>query len=118
MRSKTTLSGKDKSIRRKYREKALKLFREGWGYKHVATQLNLSIFTVRDWHRLYRCDSFEPEIRNPGNSPVNVIDEETKEHIRMDYKGGETISSLCLKYGKCKTTIRYIVNYSGQEPEA
>lgn len=110
MKSKTKLSDKDKTLRRIYREKALKLFEEGWGYKRVATQLNLSMFTVRDWHRLYRGGSFETELRNPGKSPANVIDEETKALIRNDYNAGETISSLAMKYGKCKTTIRYILN--------
>ncbi len=110
MKSKTTLSGKDKSIRTKYRDRALKLFEEGFGYKRVATQLNLSIYTVRDWHRLYRSGFFEAKIRTPGNFPANILDEETKGQIRKEYKAGETISGLSLKYGKSKATIRYFVN--------
>jgi len=111
---KTTLSGKDRAIRTKYREKALKLFEEGFGYKRVATLLNLSIFTVRDWHRLYRSGFFEPQIRNPGNFAANILEEETKEQIRKEYKAGETISGLSLKYGKSKATIRYLVNKEEQ----
>lgn len=110
MKIKTTaLTGRTKSLRRHYREIALQLFEEGMGYKRVASHLNLSMHTVRDWHRLYRCGSFEPKIREPGNSPANVIDKETKEQIKRDYEGGATIGCLSMKYKKCKSTIRYLL---------
>ena len=42
------------------REKALKLFRAGLGYKSVARTLGLSVYTVRDWSRQFKAGRFMP----------------------------------------------------------
>ena len=44
------------------RRAALKLFRQGLGYKAVATILGLSANTVRDWGRAYKKGEFRVEL--------------------------------------------------------
>ena len=44
------------------RRAALKLFNSGLGYKAVASTLNLSVNTVRDWARAYRRGNFDVKV--------------------------------------------------------
>lgn len=44
------------------RRAALKLFKSGLGYKAVATTLNLSANTVRDWGRAFKRGTFEAKV--------------------------------------------------------
>lgn len=88
---------------------ALGLFKEGLGYKAVASKLNLSIYTVRDWYALYQGGFFTPEMKKPGNKHENILDSKIKEEIRNEHEKGMSISSLGRKYGKSKTSIRYLL---------
>lgn len=63
----TTKSSPAERVRPDYapeakRRSALKLFREGFGYKAVATILGLSTNTVRDWGRAYKKGEFRVEL--------------------------------------------------------
>lgn len=96
----------------KYRARAFKLFKLGLGYRTVSAMLGISVYTARDWDRLYKMGKFGPKIKHPGNCPENLTNKELREKVRAEHQGGASISSLSMKYGKCKSTIRYWVNSS------
>jgi len=104
---KVKVSELSKSSRIQYRQRAFALFEKGYGYFATARILKLSIFTVRDWHRLYKEGFFEPELKKPGNCHSNLLPKEIKEKVREEYEAGVSVTSLCTKYGKSKSTIRY-----------
>lgn len=104
---KIRLSDMTASTRIKYREKALQLFEKGSGYMTVAAKLKLSIYTVRDWYRLYRGGFFSADLKKPGNSSENHCSKDIKDEVREEFLHGSSVSSLSVKFGKSKSTIRY-----------
>lgn len=103
-------SSLSEASRVKYRAKALKLFKRGLGYRVVSAMLGISVYTVREWDRLFKMGKFNPQIKHPGNSPKNISNKELREKVKAEHEKGASISSLSMKYGKCKSTIRYWVN--------
>lgn len=106
------LSKVSREDRVKYRARAFKLFKHGLGYRTVSSMLGISVYTVRDWDRLYKMGKFGPKIKHPGNCPENLSNKELRERVRTEHEAGASISSLSMRYGKCKSTIRYWVNSS------
>ncbi len=106
------LNSLSRESRIKYRARAFKLFKLGLGYRTVSAMLGISVYTVRDWDRLYKMGKFGPKIKHPGNCPENLTKKELREKVRSEHQEGASISSLSMKYGKCKSTIRYWVNSS------
>lgn len=111
-RNKISLSALSSEERLKYRKKAFALFKQGFGYKAVASKLQLSVFTVKDWDRLYKGGYFKPEIKKPGNFSENVLSADLKEQVRKEFNEGASVCSLSVKYGKSKSTIRYWIKNS------
>ena len=109
---KLSLSTLSREERLKYRKKASALFKQGFGYKAVASKLQLSVFTVKDWDRLYKGGYFKPEIKKPGNFSENVLSADLKEQVRKEFNEGASVCSLSVKYGKSKSTIRYWIRNS------
>lgn len=108
-------SSLSKKIRTQYRQIAYDFFKKGHSYKYVSSRLGLSVYTVREWHQLFRAGAFNPEIKLPGPTSQSRSTKEARELIRAEYKKGASVSSLSVKYGKCKTTIRYWINGKEQE---
>lgn len=52
-----------RAIPDKKRKQALMLFKKGFGYRTVASLLDLSENTVRGWSRQYKKGEFEPNLR-------------------------------------------------------
>lgn len=96
-----------KASREKYRSQANKLFEKDFGYRAVASMLRISDYTVRNWVRLYKIGAFEPKIKPRGNSPQNYSLKVLRDLIRDEYENRESITSLSMKYGKNKSTVRY-----------
>ena len=88
------------------RQRALDLFNEGCGYKRVATILNLSAYTVRDWLKEYEVGIFKPEGQKVGR-PEKVLSKEFGDTITQEHRSGVSVNELSRKYGKTKSTIRY-----------
>lgn len=109
---KIQLSDRSASERRKYREKALRLFENGFGYVAVANKLKLSVHTVKDWFHLYRGGSFSADLKRPGRSPENFCTKDVKDEVRKEFTLGSSINYLSVKFGKSKSTIRYWIQHS------
>lgn len=106
-KAKIRISDLTKAKRIQYRKRAFELFKEGHGYCATASILGLSLFTVRDWHRLYERGYFDPELKKPGNALPNILPTEIKEKVKEDFANGASVTSLAMKYGKSNSTIRY-----------
>lgn len=103
------LTDLSKASRNRYRAQAFKLFKKGFGYRTVSSMLRLSVYTVKDWDRLFKAGEFEPKLKHPGNCPENQSTKELRDKVKTEYENGASISSLSIKYGKNKSTIRYWV---------
>lgn len=105
--TKQNLKCLSKDDRIKCRAKAFRLFEDGLGYRAVSSMLNLSVYTVRDWARLFKTGNFDPQIKHPGKYSQNLSTQEIRDQVKAEYENGASISYLSVKYGKNKTTVRY-----------
>ena len=90
---------------KKIRQEALLLFQQGRGYKAVAKQLGLSIYTVRDWHQEFQNESF---VINPKRG--NNISQSDREKIFELHNAGlsrkEIASIMEIGFYSVRYTLR------------
>ena len=106
-KTKIRFSDLSKAARIQYRKRAFELFEKGLGYCATSRILGLSLFTVRDWHRLYKGGYFDPDLKSPGNSLPNILPMEIKKKVKEEFANGASVTSLAKRYGKSNSTIRY-----------
>ena len=95
------------------RRAALKLFKSGLGYKAVASTLNLSVNTVRDWARAYRRGDFEIKVAiNQYRYP-----EETKRLVRSLRVSGVSKKKNAAQTGVKVSTCRAWVAQACKDDE-
>lgn len=86
------------------RQKAYSLFMQGKGYKAVANELALPVYTVRDWHRDFRNNNFHviPTSRHKRISDSN------KETVMRLATSGHTTKEIMEITGLNFYPIRYL----------
>lgn len=87
---------------KKIRQEALLLFQQGRGYKAVAKQLGLSIYTVRDWHRDFQNESFAMNPKRGSN-----ISQSDKERILELHNIGLSRKEIASIMGIGFYSVRY-----------
>ena len=104
-------------VRRSYskeiREKAYLLFEQGKGYKAVSSELALPMYTVRDWHRDFHINVFEPV---PGARNKNLNDADKETVLRLA-KNGHSVSEIMALTGLNFYPIRYLLRQNRSQDE-
>lgn len=77
------------------RLKAISLFEKGHGYKAVASALNVSAYTVRDWARHWRCNA----------QPNDLATEADKNKVVAMRQAGASLMEIVAEVRFSKRTV-------------
>ena len=88
------------------RRRAIALFKKGFGYKTVAAELGLSVYTVRDWGRRFRQGTFTEDVSNR----LYQYEDHARRHVLELFEEGRSVREISEETGIPRSTCKGWIN--------